>query len=96
MRVRFTRRALADVIAIGEFISARNAAAGAAIETAIRKAATLIGSNPKIGVSRSKLGARALGVPRHPYTIYYRIGPDAIDILHIRDDRRRPLEPGDV
>jgi hypothetical protein len=35
-------------------------------------------------------------VPRYSYTIYYRIAETHIEIVHVRDDRRQPLAPGEL
>ena len=52
--------------------------------------------HPNLDVARPNLGVRALGVPRFPYTIYYRVDPDAVFIIHIREDRRRALRASDL
>jgi hypothetical protein len=35
-------------------------------------------------------------VPRYSYTIYDRIAETRIEIVHVRDDRRKPIAPGDL
>jgi hypothetical protein len=49
-----------------------------------------------LGRDRSDLNARALGIPRYPFTVYYRAEDKEIWIVHIRDDRRRPPEPDEL
>ena len=51
---------------------------------------------PGLGRDRPELGVRSVGVPRYSYTIYYRIAETRIEIVHVRDDRRKPLAPGDL
>lgn len=92
MRLRYTRRAFSDVAAIADFVSVHNRSAAIEIEDAIRSTVDLLADFPLLGRSRPDLNARALGVPRHPFTIYYRIERNEIWFLHIRDDRRKPLE----
>lgn len=96
MRVRYTRQALADLHGIGTYIRGRNPSAAADLEIAIRSTIDLLTDFPKLGRDRPELDARALGVPRYPYTAYYRIEGDEIWIVHIRDDRRNPPERGDL
>lgn len=96
MKVRHTRRAAADLAGIGDYIRERNPAAAINVETAIRSTIGLLADFPKLGRNRPELDARSLGVPRYPYTVYYRIEGDEVWIVHVRDDRRRPLEPGDI
>jgi toxin ParE1/3/4 len=94
MKLRYTRRALADVVAIADYVVVHNPSAAADIEAAIASTIGLLTDFPLLGRSRPELDARALGVPRYPFTVYYRIDGDEIWIVHIRDDRRRELEPG--
>ena len=96
MRVRYTREALADLLGIADYIRDRNPTAAVNVETAIRSTIDLLGDFPRLGRDRPDLGARALGVPRYPYTAYYRIDGDDIWIVHIRDDRRKSLLPGEL
>jgi len=96
MKLRYTRQSVADLLAISDYIRSRNHAAGAAVETAIRSTIELLADFPKIGRDRPELNARALSIPRYPYTVYYRIEGDAIWIAHIRDDRRRPPGSSDL
>jgi plasmid stabilization system protein ParE len=96
MRVRYTCQALADLVAIADYIRERNPTAAVEVETAIRSSIDLLADFPKLGRDRPDLEARALGIPRYPYTAYYRIENDEVWVAHIRDDRRRPVEPGDL
>jgi toxin ParE1/3/4 len=96
MKLRYTRQALADLFGIADYIRARNPAAAVVVEAAIRSTIDLLVDFPKLGRDHAELDARALGVPRYPYTAYYRIEGDEVWIVHIRDDRRRPPERGDL
>jgi plasmid stabilization system protein ParE len=48
MKVRYTRRAIADMGAIADYIRERNPAAAAKVETAIRLTIELLAGNPVI------------------------------------------------
>jgi toxin ParE1/3/4 len=96
MRVRHTRQALADLVAIADYIRERNPTAAVKVETAIRSSIDVLADFPRLGRDRPDLEARALGIPRYPYTAYYRIEDEEVWIVHIRDDRRRPVEPSDL
>lgn len=96
MKVRYTRQAIADLLGIADYIRDRNPSAAIDVETAVRSTIDLLADYPKIGRDRPELDARALGVPRYPYTAYYRIERDEIWIVHIRNDRRKPPERGDL
>jgi toxin ParE1/3/4 len=95
MRVRYTRQALSDLLAIADYIAEANPSAAIEVEAAIRSAIDLLADFPKIGRDRPDLDARALGIPRYPYTAYYRIEDQEVWIVHVRDDRRKPLQRGD-
>jgi toxin ParE1/3/4 len=96
MKVRYTRQALSDISLIADYIRERNPAAAVTVETAIRSTIALLADYPKIGRERRELGVRSLGIPRHPYTAYYHIEGNEVWVVHVRDDRRRPPEPGDA
>jgi len=95
MRIRYTRQAVSDILAIAAYIRERTPSAAIGVEAAIRSTIGLLADHPKLGRDRSCLDARALGIPRYPYTAYYRIEGNEIWIVHIRDDRRKPPEHGD-
>jgi plasmid stabilization system protein ParE len=95
MRVRYTRQALSDILAIAEYITGANPPAAIQVEPAIRSAIDLLADFPKIGRDRPDLDARSLGIPRYPFTAYYRIEGDEVWVIHIRDDRRRPVQRSD-
>jgi plasmid stabilization system protein ParE len=96
MRVRYTQQALVDLVGIANYLLDRNPAAALKVEAAIRSTIGLLSDFPKLGRDRPELEARSLGIPRWPYTAYYRIEGGEVWIVHIRDDRRRPLKPGDL
>ena len=96
MRIAYTRRAVADIVAIADYIKQHNPDAGLRVEQAIKRTISYLASNPGLGINRPDLGMRKIGVPRFAYSIYYRVGDAAIKIIHIRDERRRPLQEGDL
>ena len=96
MRVRYTRQAIDDLCAIGDYIHEKNPSAAATVERAIQSTIELLADYPRIGRDRPELGARSLGIPRHPYTVYYRVEGDEVRIVHIRDDRRRTPRGDDL
>jgi plasmid stabilization system protein ParE len=96
MKVQYTRQALADLLYIAAYIRERNRSAALDLENAIRSTIGLLVDFPQLGRDRPELGARALAISRYPYTAYYRIVKDEVWIVHIRDDRRKPPERGDL
>ena len=96
MKVRYTRQAILDLLAIADYIGERSPFAAADVEAAIRATIDLLADYPRIGRERLELDARSLGVPRYPYTAYYRIEGEEVWIVHIRDDRRKAPQRGDL
>jgi plasmid stabilization system protein ParE len=96
MKVRFNRRAIADIYWIAD--NFRDPAAARRTEQAIRHAVDLLSDFPGMGQYRPQLGVHAVvvRVRRRSYKIYYRITEDTIAVAHIRDGRRAPVEPGEV
>jgi len=88
MIVWFTTRALADIESIAEYIKAHNPRAALRIEQAITVSINHLSQHPNLGVPRLHISVRALGVPRFPYTIYYRVDDQAVVIIHIRHGAR--------
>jgi toxin ParE1/3/4 len=96
VKVRYTPEAIVDLLSIAEYLVQRSPAAAIAVEQAILSAIDQLERFPHMGRDRTELGVRALGIPRQPYTAYYRIDGDEIWIIHIRHGRRRPVEPSDL
>ncbi|GGE21589.1 hypothetical protein GCM10011390_46170 [Aureimonas endophytica] len=61
-------------------------AAGKAIERYLR-ALDLLSSFPGLGRPLSDLDAREYVMPKTPFSLIYRVGPDNIEILRVWDQR---------
>ena len=96
MIVRYTPRAIGDISSIGDYIKSHNPQAALRVEQAIIGSIDHLSHHPNLGTARPRLSVRALGVPRFPYTIYYRVDPNAVVTVHVRDDRRRAIRPADL
>ena len=96
MKVRFARQAVSDIAHIADFIRADNPAAADGVAQAMQSTIDLLGEFPMLGRHRPDLGVRVLGIPRYPYTVYYRIEVDEIWIVHVRDDRRQQPERSEL
>lgn len=48
--------------------------------------------NPHLGKAIARTKYRQYSVPRTPFSLIYRIGGEAIEILHIWDQRSNPLD----
>ena len=94
--IRYTPRARSDLGSIFDYLSARNPQAAQVVKAEIVFTIGLLADFPELGVDRPHLEVRALGVARYPYTVYYRVEGSDVWLIHIRDDRREPLQPGDL
>ncbi len=91
MRVRFTRPAQADLLAIHDFISRDDPSAASRLVTQLIERARLLGDNPQEGRETDEPNARVVVVPRLRYFIFYSIKQDEVHITHIRHtSRQRP------
>lgn len=96
MKRHYTPRAICDLIAIADYIRDHNPVAAERVGQTIEIAIGRLIKSPRLGIELPDLAVRKLGVPRFRYSVYYRLLSDRIEIVHIRDDRRRPLVPGDL
>lgn len=94
--IALTPRAFADLEHIRDYIVERSPAGADRVREAIVATLEHLASHPLLGRDRPELGVRSIGVPRYAYTIYYRIGADAIEVVHVRDDRRAAVSRDDI
>ena len=94
--VELTPRAFADVSVIRAYLLQYSPAGADNVRAAFAEAIELLQTHPLIGRERSDLGVRTLGVRRYSYTLYYRVDAQIVQVLHVRDDRRQPLQPGQI
>lgn len=90
MKVRFSKRARADLVEIADYISRDNLVAAGRVRGAILHAIDLLSRQPNIGMrnERSPTLRSKLAVP-FPYRIHYRTKGDTLWIIHIRHTSRR-------
>lgn len=94
--VVLTPRALGDIERIRDYLLERSPSGADNVRQAIVATLEHLRDHPRLGRNRPELGVRSIGVPRYSYSIYYRIGDERIEIVHVRDDRQLPLTPGEL
>jgi toxin ParE1/3/4 len=92
MKARFTPRAGADRAAILDYLSIRSPVGARNVANQLRNAIDVLSSQPLNGHMTDMDTIRVLLVGKYPYKVFYRIGADAVEILHIRHTSRRPSE----
>src|SRR5277367_4181993 len=89
VRVRWLRRALANLDEEAEYIAADNPAAAGRLVLRILAAADLLRENPAMGRAGRVPGTRELVVPETPYIVPYRVRRDIVEILRVFHGARR-------
>ena len=90
MKVRYTRRAYRDLVAILDYIDERSPQGGRNVKRAVQNSIDLIGEHPKAGRMLGEHEIRVIPVNRYPYLIYWQTVADEVWLVHIRHASRRP------
>ena len=90
MRLRYSRRALADLNAITDYLLDRSPQGAERVIAAIESAVKNIAAFPMIGRLQSTASVRKVTVGRHPYDVFYVVDNTAgeVSILTIRHAAR--------
>jgi toxin ParE1/3/4 len=92
MKVRYRRLALIDLTEIYLYLSKRSPAGAHNVLEAIYAAIGDISDNPLSARQTSDATVRVRIVRRYRYKIFYSVGADEIEILHVRHGARRPWD----
>jgi toxin ParE1/3/4 len=90
MKVHYRSRALFDLEEIFRYINKRSPGGARDVIDAIHDAIAQIAEHPLSAERTSHSGIRVKVVRRYPYKIFYQIGVDRVEILHVRHAARRP------
>jgi plasmid stabilization system protein ParE len=90
MKVRYTRRARADLEAIYEYLDSRAPDAAQSVKTMIESRIERLAEFPHLAPETDQTGVYELTIIQYPYKVYYEINDEEVWIVHIRDARRRP------
>jgi len=94
MKVRYSRRAVADLIGIAEYIRERNPRAAELVEKRIRASIEQLEIFPSIGRRTDDSTIRMFPIVRYPYLVFYEVVKGEIVVHHIRHARRQSLGSG--
>jgi toxin ParE1/3/4 len=89
VKVRYLRRALQHIADIHAYIAAENRRAADTVVERLVNRIRLLEETPRQGRLGVRPGTREIVVAGTPYIVTYRIVQDAIEILTIRDGRRK-------
>jgi toxin ParE1/3/4 len=90
MRVRFTKRARDDLVAVLNYLDERSPQGARNVKRAIRKTIELIGTLPDSGRRSGILDIKVLPAARYPYLVYWSVEAGEAWIVHIRHAARQP------
>jgi toxin ParE1/3/4 len=93
MNVRYSPRAISDLIGIADYLADKSPNGARSVELAIKSTIQLISEFPGSGrVLAQRSNVRVMPLSRHPYLVFYTINTNATVILHIRHGARRPVD----
>lgn len=90
MKIRYSVRARDDLKTIFEYLDERAPKAARSVRAAIEASVALLADFPLMAPVTDEGDVRELTMARYPYKIYFRIAGQEVQILHVRDARRRP------
>lgn len=89
MRVKWLRRALADLDEVEAFIAQDNPSAASEVVARIVRTVTLLKDRPGIGRPGRVPGTKELVVSETPYIVPYRVTNDTVQVLRIYHTSRK-------
>jgi plasmid stabilization system protein ParE len=93
MKVVWTDEALRDLEEITAYVLVHFPSAAPALDQRIRAVLTWIGRWPESArLSAGRPGVRMVPLGRYPYRLFYRIGDNAVEVLHIHHAARKPWD----
>lgn len=92
MKVRYSRRAVADLESIQEYLNKRSVRGAANVLAAIYLSIEFIRRNPQASERTTIAGVRAKTVRKYRFKLFYRMvaSDHAVEIVHVRHTSRRP------
>ena len=92
MRIRYSRRATADLASIHEYLSQNSPSGAADVLAAAYAAIEFIRRNPHAAEMTTIEGVRGKNVQRYRFKVFYRVHErdDLIEVVHIRHTSRAP------
>jgi toxin ParE1/3/4 len=94
MRVRYTRRARADLEAIHRFLHERSPRAAEHVMATLGERIADLARWPRKAPRTDEPGLHVLFIGRYPYKVFYEIEEASILVHHIRHTARRPWRTG--
>jgi toxin ParE1/3/4 len=91
VKIRYTRRALAQIDQVLTYIEARSPQGAVQVRDRIMALVTLLQEHPYAGRATSRPNVRRLPANPYPYLIDYRVTATEIVIMRFRHTARKPI-----
>jgi toxin ParE1/3/4 len=91
VKIRYTRRALAQIDQVITYIEARSPQGAVQVRDRIMALVTLLQEHPYAGRATSRPNVRRLPANPYPYLIDYRVTATEIVIMRFRHTARKPI-----
>lgn len=96
MRIRYTRKALADIAGILAYIAQDSPAAARSLALHLERLIARLAYTPELGQLADLKGLRRIPAGRYPYVIFYQVVPGReIVVHHVRHGARKPWTGSD-
>ena len=89
MKVRYSARAAADLATIHQYLSERSPTGAAKVMAAILAAVEFVRRHPHGAEKTNIPGVQGKVVKKYRFKVFYRVGDDVIEIVHVRHTSRR-------
>ncbi len=93
VNVRYTRRALAQLDKILDYVEERSPQGATHLRDRVVRLMSLLAEQPYAGRTTTRPNVRRVFVQPYPYLMDYRVVSGEIVILRFRHTSRRPLDP---
>ena len=88
MRILWSRRAIANLTALRDYIAEDSPASAATVAQRVLKTVELLAKQPQIGRPGRIAGTRELIVPGTPYIVPYRVRGDQLELIAVFHGRQ--------
>jgi toxin ParE1/3/4 len=88
VRLRFSRRASADIADIHTYIARHNPRAATAVTAQIHLTSQLLARYPALGRETDIPSVRVFSTARYPYLVYHKVQRGELIVIHVRHGRR--------
>lgn len=83
MRIEYSRRALAQLASIYEYLASRSPTAAQSVRSSVRATITRLEQLPLLGKLTDEGDVHVLIEPEYLYRVFYRVGGEVVTVIRI-------------